>query len=197
MLFVHNTIRLPGNPHGQGCRTVSFIQEISSRSFFAILKFACDICIQIKPYDGTSVNQHGICSTKVYLRPRVISKALQIRNFKSAGLLVVKMSHFVTPLKLRILLLPNHFKSLFAETLACEADGHSRFSHHGSICQQSLCQTARASFYRLGRVFWCGEFRVRGVGWRREPGGSDYLVFTTIPHNRSLKSVGAKGFMFM
>jgi hypothetical protein len=46
--------------------------------------------MQIKPYDGTSVNQHGICSTKVFLRPRVISKALQIRNFKSASLLVVK-----------------------------------------------------------------------------------------------------------
>ena len=99
MLFVHNTIRLPGNPHGQGCRTVSFIQEISSRSFFVILKFECDIRIQINTYDGTSVSQHGICSTKVYLRPRAISKALQIRNFKSASLLVVKMSHFVTHLR--------------------------------------------------------------------------------------------------
>ena len=144
MLFVHNKIRLPGNPHGQGCRTVLFIQEISSRSFFVILKFACDICIQIKPYDGTSVNQHGICSTKVYLRPRVISKALQIRNFESSSLLVVKMSHFVTNLKLRILLLLDHFESLFPETLACEADGHSRFGHHSSICQQHSCQTARA-----------------------------------------------------
>ena len=163
MLFVHNTIRLPGNPHGQGCRTVSFIQEISSRSFFVILKFECDIRIQINTYDGTSVSQHGICSTKVYLRPRAISKALQIRNFKSASLLVVKMSHFVTHLKLRILLLLDQFKSIFPETLACEADGHFRFGHHSSICQQSLCQTARASFYRLRRVFWCGEFRVRGV----------------------------------
>jgi hypothetical protein len=107
MLFVHNTIRLPGNPHGQGCRTVSFIQKISSRSFFVILKFACDICMQIKPYNGTSVtvNQHGICSTKVYLRPRAISKAMQIHNLKSACLLVVKMPHCAMHLKLRILLL--------------------------------------------------------------------------------------------
>ena len=163
MFFVNNTIRLPGNPHGQGCRTVSFIQEIRSRSFFVILKFACDICMQIKPYESISANQHGIWSTKLYLRPRVISKALQIRNLESASHLVVKMSHFVTHLKLRILLLLYQFKSFFPETLACEADGHSRFGHQSSICQQHSCQTALASFYRLRRVFWCGEFRVRGV----------------------------------
>ena len=170
MFFVNNTIRLPGNPHGQGCRTVSFIQEIRSRSFFVILKFACDICMQIKPYESISANQHGIWSTKLYLRPRVISKALQIRNLESASHLVVKMSHFVTHLKLRILLLLDQFKSFFPEILACEADGHSRFGHQSSICQQHSCQTARASFYRLRRVFWCGEFRVRGVVWWGDPG---------------------------
>ena len=153
MFFVNNTIRLPGNPHGQGCRTVSFIQEIRSRSFFVILKFACDICMQIKPYESISANQHWIWSTKLYMRPRVISKALQIRNLESASHLVVKMSHFVTHLKLRILLLLDQFKSFFSETLACEADGHSRSGHQSSICQQHSCQTARASFYRLRRVF--------------------------------------------
>ena len=129
---------------GQGCQTFSFIQEISSRSLFVILKFACNICIQIKPYDGTSVNQPGICSTKVYLRPRVISTALQICKFQSANRLVVKMSHPVTHLKLRILLSLDQFKSFFPETLACEADGHFRFGHHSSKCQQHSCQTARA-----------------------------------------------------
>jgi hypothetical protein len=102
MFFVNNTIRLPGNPRGQGCRTVSFIQEISPRSLFVTLEFAYDICMQIKPNDIISANQHGIWSTKVSLRPRVISKALQICNFKTASLLVVKMSHFVAHLKLFI-----------------------------------------------------------------------------------------------
>jgi hypothetical protein len=154
MFFVNNTIRLPGNPHGQGCRTVSFIQEIRSRSFFVILKFACDICMQIKPYESISANQHGIWSTKLYLRPRVISKALQIRNFESASLLVVKMSHFVTHLKLRILLLLDQFKRFFPETLACEADGHSCFGHQSSIYlpttlvsnSSSQCLPVAASF---------------------------------------------------
>lgn len=153
MLFVHNTIRLPGNPHGQGCRTVSFIQEISSRSFFVILKFECDIRIQINTYDGTSVSQHGICSTKVYLRPRAISKALQIRNFKSASLLVVKMSHFVTHLQLRFLLLPDQFKSFSAETFASEADGHSHFSLHGGIAANNSCQTDKALLTGIGVFF--------------------------------------------
>ena len=99
MFFVNNTIRLPGNRRGKACRTVSFIQEISLRSFFVILKFAWDICIQIKPCNSISVNQHGIWLTIVYLRPRVISTALHIRNFKSASLLVVKMSHRVPLLR--------------------------------------------------------------------------------------------------
>ena len=34
-----------------------------------------------------------------YSRVRDVGKALQIRNFKSASLLVVKMSHFVTLLR--------------------------------------------------------------------------------------------------
>ena len=148
MFFVNNTIRLPGNPRGQGCRTVSFIQEISLRSFFVILKSAWDICIQIKPYTSIFVNQHGIWSTIEYLRPRVISTALQIRNFKSASLLVVKMTHFVTHLKLRILLLLDQFKSFFPETFACEADGHSRFGHHSSICQKTHVSNSSSSFDR-------------------------------------------------
>ena len=81
MFFVNNTIRLPGNRRGKACRTVSFIEEINLRSVFVILKSAWDICIQFKPCDSISANQHGIWSIIVYLRPRVISTALQIRNF--------------------------------------------------------------------------------------------------------------------
>ena len=113
MFFVNNTIRLPGNRRDKVCRTVSFIHEISLRSFFVILKFAWDICIQIKPCNSISVNQHGIWLTIVYLRPRVISTALHIRNFKSASLFVVKMSHFVTHLRANFLAPARSVQKLF------------------------------------------------------------------------------------
>jgi hypothetical protein len=124
-----------------------FILLVGLRSFFVTLKSAWDICIQIKPYNCISINQHGIWSTTVYMRPRVFSKAVQIRNFKSASLLVFKMSHCVShSSELLIVLLLDQFKSFLAETLASEADGHSRFSHLSSICLHRWCQTARARF---------------------------------------------------
>jgi hypothetical protein len=51
------------------------------------------------------------------------------------------MSHFVTHLQLRFLLLPDQFKSFSAENFASEADGHSHFSLHGSIEASNSCQT--------------------------------------------------------
>ena len=67
-----------------GLSTLPVILKISSRSFFVIviLRFACDICMHIKPRDSISVNQHGIWSAYVYWRLRAISKAVQSRNEK-------------------------------------------------------------------------------------------------------------------
>jgi hypothetical protein len=158
MFFVNNTIRLPGNPRGKGCQTVSFIQEISLRSFFVILKSAWDICIQIKLYNCISVNQHGIWSTIVYMRPRVVSKAVQIRNFKSASLLAVKMSHRVPLLRVTYRAPARSVQKLSCWNSRKWSRWPLSFQPSEQHMPSALVSNSSSSFYRS-----CGVFLVRRV----------------------------------
>ena len=61
--FVNDVIRLPGNPRGQGCRTLSFILGISSRSSFVHANVTREFQAQNKLRDSISVHHHGIWLT--------------------------------------------------------------------------------------------------------------------------------------